>query len=94
MIHRIHTGEELTQDFTIYGFNGSVNNFNHVLFPGDLRDCLKCHVDGTQQVADNPPPGLLADVRLCATGTRRCSTTRRRASAATTPRQRPPTRTR
>ena len=60
MIHRIHRGQDLTQDFTIYGFNGSVNNFNHVLFPGDLRDCVKCHVDGTQQVADNAAPGWLA----------------------------------
>ena len=43
LIHRIHTGEELTQDFTIYGFGGSVNNFNEVRFPGDRRDCAKCH---------------------------------------------------
>jgi OmcA/MtrC family decaheme c-type cytochrome len=43
MIHRIHSGEELTQDFTVYGFGGSVNNFNEVRFPGDRRDCAKCH---------------------------------------------------
>jgi OmcA/MtrC family decaheme c-type cytochrome len=59
MIHRIHTGEELTQDFTIYGFNGSVNNFNEVRFPGDRRDCEKCHVPGAQDVFENPPAGLL-----------------------------------
>jgi OmcA/MtrC family decaheme c-type cytochrome len=64
MIHRIHTGEELTQIYTIYGFGGSVNNFNHVLFPGDRRDCVKCHVEGTQQVSENPPPGLLATQTL------------------------------
>jgi len=45
LIHRIHTGENLTQDFTVYGFGGSVNNFNEVRFPGDTRDCLKCHVN-------------------------------------------------
>ncbi|MGZ8810799.1 MAG: OmcA/MtrC family decaheme c-type cytochrome [Thermoanaerobaculia bacterium] len=39
MIHRIHTGEELTQDYTI----GTNNNFNEVLFPGDRRNCAKCH---------------------------------------------------
>ncbi|MEO8215550.1 MAG: OmcA/MtrC family decaheme c-type cytochrome [Acidobacteriota bacterium] len=44
MIHKIHKGEELTQDFTIYGFGGSRNNFNEVRFPGDLRNCAKCHV--------------------------------------------------
>jgi OmcA/MtrC family decaheme c-type cytochrome len=43
MIHRIHTGEDLAQDFTIYGFGGSVNNFNEVRFPGDRRDCVACH---------------------------------------------------
>jgi OmcA/MtrC family decaheme c-type cytochrome len=44
LIHRIHTGEELTQDFTIYGFGGSKNNFNEVRFPGNRMDCAKCHV--------------------------------------------------
>ncbi len=44
MIHRIHTGEELTQDYTVYGFGGSKNNFNEVTFPGDRRNCAKCHV--------------------------------------------------
>jgi OmcA/MtrC family decaheme c-type cytochrome len=53
MIHRIHTGEELSQDFTIYGFGGSVNNFNEIRFPGDRRDCTKCHIKGTQQVPED-----------------------------------------
>jgi OmcA/MtrC family decaheme c-type cytochrome len=43
MIHRIHTGENLTQDFTIFGFGGAKNNFNEVRFPGDTRNCAKCH---------------------------------------------------
>jgi OmcA/MtrC family decaheme c-type cytochrome len=42
-IHRIHTGENLTQDWTVYGFGGSANNFNEVRFPGDRRNCSKCH---------------------------------------------------
>jgi OmcA/MtrC family decaheme c-type cytochrome len=53
MIHKIHTGENLTTDYTVYGFNGSVNNFNDVLFPGDRRDCAKCHVNESQ----TPPIG-------------------------------------
>jgi OmcA/MtrC family decaheme c-type cytochrome len=64
MIHRIHTGENLTHDFTIYRYQGSVHNFNGVLFPGDRRDCQKCHTTdpsgvGTEQVSETPPPGLL-----------------------------------
>ena len=43
LIHRIHTGDELTQDFTVYGYGGSINNYNEVRFPGDRRNCVKCH---------------------------------------------------
>ncbi len=38
LIHRIHTGENLTQSFTI-----GTSNFNDVRFPGDTRNCAKCH---------------------------------------------------
>jgi len=43
LIHRIHTGEELTRDFTIYRTRG-VFNFNEIGFPGDRTNCAKCHV--------------------------------------------------
>jgi OmcA/MtrC family decaheme c-type cytochrome len=43
LVHKIHTGSNLANNFTVYGFGGSVNNFNGVLFPGDLTDCAKCH---------------------------------------------------
>lgn len=46
MIHRIHTGEELANDFTIYRTRG-VFNFNEIRFPGDLRNCDKCHVNNS-----------------------------------------------
>jgi OmcA/MtrC family decaheme c-type cytochrome len=50
LIHRIHTGEELTQEFTVFGFGGSKNNFNEVLFPGDRRNCAKCHTGNSQSL--------------------------------------------
>jgi OmcA/MtrC family decaheme c-type cytochrome len=50
MIHRIHRGIALTQDFTVYGFRGSVNNYNHVGYPGDLRNCAACHINSSQYV--------------------------------------------
>jgi OmcA/MtrC family decaheme c-type cytochrome len=53
-IHRIHRGVDLENDWTING----TNNFNGVLFPGDLRDCAKCHVGASNQV---PLPDGLAD---------------------------------
>ncbi|MBI2680867.1 MAG: OmcA/MtrC family decaheme c-type cytochrome [Candidatus Solibacter usitatus] len=53
MIHKIHTGEELNSEFTIYGFGGSKNDFTDVRFPGDRRNCEKCHVPGSQQLPLN-----------------------------------------
>jgi OmcA/MtrC family decaheme c-type cytochrome len=69
MIHRIHSGENLTHDFTVYGFFAPPNppnpvNFNEVRFPGDRRDCLKCHVPGANQVSETPPEGLLPTITL------------------------------
>jgi OmcA/MtrC family decaheme c-type cytochrome len=39
MIHKIHTGEELEGEYTIANAN-----FNEILYPGDRRNCLACHV--------------------------------------------------
>jgi OmcA/MtrC family decaheme c-type cytochrome len=60
LVHRIHTGVNLTalgRDYTVIGFGGSVNDFNNVLYapmsptgtPGDTRNCSLCHVNGSQQ---------------------------------------------
>ncbi|MBZ5582013.1 MAG: OmcA/MtrC family decaheme c-type cytochrome [Acidobacteriia bacterium] len=50
MVHRIHTGEDQESDYTIYAFGGTPNNFQDIAFPGDRRDCVKCHVPGTQEI--------------------------------------------
>ena len=47
LIHRVHTGIELERDFTVYGNGRSVHNYNEVTFPGDRRNCLKCHTAGS-----------------------------------------------
>jgi OmcA/MtrC family decaheme c-type cytochrome len=44
LIHKLHTGEELENGYTVYGFGGSVNDFAEVLYPGDRRNCNACHV--------------------------------------------------
>ncbi len=54
MIHRIHSGENLDQDFTIYGFGGAISNFNDVTYPGDRRNCIACHT--SQTVVELPLP--------------------------------------
>jgi len=57
MIHRIHTGEELTRDFTIYRTRG-VFNFNEVRYPSDRQNCQKCHLPGSNLL---PLPETAAD---------------------------------
>jgi OmcA/MtrC family decaheme c-type cytochrome len=59
MIHRIHTGEELEQDYTIIGFRGTPHNYNEVLFPGNRKNCEMCHVDDSFNV---PTPGILPTI--------------------------------
>ena len=57
LIHKIHTGKELTTNFTVIGHGGSVHNYNEVGYVGDRRDCEKCHLPGTY---DLPlPDGLI-----------------------------------
>jgi OmcA/MtrC family decaheme c-type cytochrome len=63
MIHRIHTGEELGFDYTIYGFGGSANNFSEVRFSGDRRNCTACHVNNSQQLPVSPGHLDVADPR-------------------------------
>lgn len=59
MIHRIHTGNALTTDFTVYGFGNNPINFNQVGFPGDRRNCDACHVNNAEQL---PVPATAAAV--------------------------------
>ncbi len=54
MIHRIHTGEELTQDYSIFGFSGTAASFNEVRYPGDRRNCLACHVNAASYALPLP----------------------------------------
>lgn len=50
MIHRIHTGEDLEIEYTIYGFGGTPFDMTKKIFPGDRRNCVKCHVNGSEQL--------------------------------------------
>ena len=50
MIHRIHTGAELSREYTIIGFMGTPHNYNEVHYPGLRQRCDACHVNDSQQV--------------------------------------------
>lgn len=64
MIHRIHTGEELTQPYVIYGNNFRPNSFNEVTYPGDRRNCIKCHDDSPYTAGLPTAPGTLPTITL------------------------------
>ena len=59
MIHSIHTGADSNRPFVIYGGSGSANDFSDVRFPGDRRNCQKCHVNGSEQL---PLPATVSPV--------------------------------
>jgi OmcA/MtrC family decaheme c-type cytochrome len=69
MIHRIHAGDQQVRPYIIYGFGGSVNQFNDITFPGGLNNCSLCHVGTSNSVpvaakADiSDPRGLLNPVK-------------------------------
>ncbi len=50
LIHRLHKGEDLINDFTVYGFRSSVHNYNELLYPGNLADCESCHLPGSYEL--------------------------------------------
>lgn len=45
LIHGIHAGGMRRNPLIIIGRNGTVNNFSHVRFPAELKNCLKCHIE-------------------------------------------------
>lgn len=50
LIHRLHTGHELENDFTVYGHGGREHNYNHVGYPGLREYCEACHIEETYYV--------------------------------------------
>lgn len=61
MIHRIHRGRDLENDYTVFGSGGIPHDFTRVRYPGELADCSACHSGGSEVLP--PPPGAVATVR-------------------------------
>lgn len=82
MIHKIHGGKDIGSDYMVLSSNGTGSDFTKVVYPGDLRDCAKCHVNNSQQVPvaatniavttprgyTNPTPPTAAACLACHTG--------------------------
>ncbi len=44
-VHGVHMGEGLKSDFNTNSVSGNFRSYTPVVFPSDVRDCTKCHVD-------------------------------------------------
>jgi OmcA/MtrC family decaheme c-type cytochrome len=57
MVHRIHTGGEQPNGYSLYGFGGELN-LDHASFPppGKVSNCNMCHTGNSQQL---PAKGML-----------------------------------
>ncbi|MGA9574645.1 MAG: hypothetical protein WBS20_11940, partial [Lysobacterales bacterium] len=64
MIHKIHMGENLTEDYTIIGYRQSVHNYNHVVYPAPINECTDCHTGGIP-TADFPMVSTPAAALVC-----------------------------
>ena len=64
LIHKIHRGADLEQTpYIVYGFGSgspgyTVHDFSEVRFPGDLRICESCHVEGSELIPPYPGTAL------------------------------------
>ena len=50
MIHKIHTGDELNSEYTVYGFGNTPHDFAHIEFPGQRQECSICHVNDSYEL--------------------------------------------
>jgi OmcA/MtrC family decaheme c-type cytochrome len=83
MVHKIHTGKELTSEYTVYGFGGTPFDFTKIGYPGDRRDCTQCHVNGSenlplagQRLTVKDPRGLLSEMGPATAACTSCHTSR------------------
>ncbi|MGB5489156.1 MAG: OmcA/MtrC family decaheme c-type cytochrome [Lysobacterales bacterium] len=65
MIHKIHMGENLSEDYTIIGYRQSVHNYNDVVYPAPVNECTDCHTGGIPTenfpMVSNPSAALVCD---------------------------------
>ncbi len=40
--------------YAVYGGSGAKNDYSEVAYPGDLRNCTKCHVNNSEQTNSMP----------------------------------------
>lgn len=64
LIHKLHRGVDLEQQpYVVYGFGSgspgyTKHEFSELRFPGDLRICESCHVEGSELIPPYPGTAL------------------------------------
>lgn len=65
MIHKIHMGEYLSEEYTIIGYRQTPHNYNDVVYPAPINECEACHTGGipTQNfpMVSTPSAALVCD---------------------------------
>jgi len=64
MVHKIHMGEALTQDYTIIGFRQTPHNYNDIVYPAPISECDACHTGGIP-TENFPMVATPATARVC-----------------------------
>jgi len=67
MIHGIHAATDRPYEFVRNRLNGIYYNWSEVTFPGDLKNCTKCHIGDTYR-PEKLPAGVLYNVTRTTTG--------------------------
>jgi OmcA/MtrC family decaheme c-type cytochrome len=67
MIHGIHAATDRPYEFVRNRLNGIYYNWSEVTFPGDLKNCTKCHIGDTYR-PEELPAGVLYNVTRTTTG--------------------------
>lgn len=60
MVHKIHAGSQLNNDYRIVGFGSRVHDYHEIVWTQDVRNCTTCHKDGAQSDNWHTAPGRAA----------------------------------
>ena len=67
LIHKIHSGIDLTNGYQIIGRNNTAHDFSNVVFPQDIRNCQTCHEEGNPTTPQASNWRLVANRAACGT---------------------------
>jgi OmcA/MtrC family decaheme c-type cytochrome len=52
MIHSVHMGADLGEDYVIWGYRDGEHDYGHVGYPQDITNCAKCHTGDDEATPD------------------------------------------